>query len=374
VRSAASKLLLAACSLSVGCGAILGIGDIDFANHAPTGDASEDSPASDSAVDASDAGPVAKSCTEAGPGLSTCGPSGAENCCASELVPGGPFLRDNDFTFNGATTTPAQISSFRLDRFEITVARFRRFVADVVDNSWRPPAGSGRHTHLNDGRGLVSTGGLNEAGWDPTWTARLPTHVPDWTTALACIAADQTWGHSTWSPSVGTRETEPINCITWFEAYAFCIWDGGFLPSDAEWNYAAAGGGGPTGQRVYPWSDTHASAVIDCPYAVFGDGGVETVCPPAGPHAVGSTSPRGDGAFGQADLAGNLWEWTLDFWGDYVEPCNDCSSLTPTPNRTRRGGGFADGRWEVVVTYRSGEPPDYRQNFGLAGARCARVP
>jgi formylglycine-generating enzyme required for sulfatase activity len=52
--------------------------------------------------------------------------------------------------------------------------------------------------------------------------------------------------------------------MDWYEAYAFCIWDGGFLPTDAEWNYAAAGG---AQQRAYPWSNPPTSLTIDPSYA-----------------------------------------------------------------------------------------------------------
>ena len=54
--------------------------------------------------------------------------------------------------------------------------------------------------------------------------------------------------------------------MNWFESYAFCIWDGGFLASEAEWNYAAAGG---SEQRYYPWSSPATSTTIDGTYAVF---------------------------------------------------------------------------------------------------------
>jgi len=80
-------------------------------------------------------------------------------------------------------------------------------------------------------------------------------------------------------------------------------WDGGFLPSEAEWNYAASGG---NEQRVYPWSAGPTSTIIDDSYAVY----CGNACA-VGTQNVGYR-PKGDGKFGQADLAGNLWERVLD--------------------------------------------------------------
>src|SRR5580700_4095697 len=72
-------------------------------------------------------------------GVSSCG--AGESCCTSLNVVGGTFLR----SYDGATFTdashPATVSTFRLDKYEVTVGRFRRFVEAVVAG-WGPPNGA----------------------------------------------------------------------------------------------------------------------------------------------------------------------------------------------------------------------------------------
>jgi hypothetical protein len=95
----------------------------------------------------------------------------------------------------------------------------------------------------------------------------------------------------------GPNEKRAINYVTWYDAYAFCIWDGGFLPSEAEWNYAAAGG---AEQRVFPWSNPPKSTTIDCSFANYFNGASPCFGGPSnvgGPNSVGATSPKGDGKY-----------------------------------------------------------------------------
>src|SRR5688572_5680587 len=58
-------------------------------------------------------------------------------------------------------------------------------------------------------------------------------------------------------------------------------------------------------------------------------------------NRVGSESPKGDGMWAHSDLAGNVYEWTLDYHSlVYPISCNDCANLTPSTGRILRGGSF----------------------------------
>jgi sulfatase modifying factor 1 len=284
--------------------------------------------------------------------------------CESYEVPGGNFLRGNDPLHEDAGA-PATISGFRLDAYELTVWRFRSFLTAVTAGAPLPDAGAGRHTYLASGQGLSGggDGGVYESGWDPSWNAMFPTDQATWATNLYCGTA------STWEGSLLDNDGYPINCVTWYEAYAFCIWDGGFLPSEAEWNYAAAGG---AQQRLYPWGSADPStgnyAIYGCNYPMSWG------CVNATPNNLADFAwDASRGAFGQANLAGNVSEWTLDFYDAiYPSPCTDCAALSSATQRVFRGGNFDHGVEDLYTSSRV--PADPAERFQDVGFRCARAP
>jgi len=255
------------------------------------------------------------------------------------------------------------VSGFRLDKYEVTVARFREFVkAWDGGTGYVPPAGAGKHTFLNGGKGLSATGGGYEAGWAMSYNQYIaPTDAN-----LACAPRDPTF--ATWTHDVGANENLPINCVNWYESYAFCIWDGGVLPSEAEWVYAASGG---DEERAYPWGVTDPGtgnhyAIYGCFFTPNGPGNCSAA-------AVG-VATLGTSLWGQVDLAGNVFEWTLDWYGTYVTPCADCANLTTAADgRAARGGDFLDGALLIVPPSRTGGTPDAARGAGL-GVRCVRSP
>jgi formylglycine-generating enzyme required for sulfatase activity len=312
--------------------------------------------------------PAPPSCAPGGAGMTNCGPggSGSESCCTSLEVEGGTYARAYANDGGGPTgeTDPASVTSFRLDKYLVTVGRFRQFVR-AWNEGYMPAAGSGKHTHLNEGQGLTDSatelpdGGMvtYETGWDATdWNKT--TDIDPTNANLACgLSID------TWTNTAGSEESLPINCVNWYEAYAFCIWDGGFLPSEAEWGYAAAGG---NLQREYPWGSSAPGTANQ--YAIYGR---NYVANPTGIAPVG-TAALGAGLWGQLDIVGNIAEWTLDWYATYVNPSTDGAYLTPLSERVLRGGNFSLPASYLLPPLRLTASPSYR-NYGL-GFRCARTP
>jgi formylglycine-generating enzyme required for sulfatase activity len=291
-------------------------------------------------------------------------------------VPGGTFYRSYDGVTFSDKSYPATVGDIRLDKYEVTVARFREFVS-AIDGGWRPVAGAGKHTHLNGGRGLsdILSPGKFETGWDSNQDTNLCSVLECWQKVL--WAGGGGGKYETWSTLPGASDGRPIVGVTWAEAYAFCIWDGGFLPSEAEWNYAASGG---PEQRVYPWSTPPTVTSIDCSYANYGGPSFpQSACVPGGTDDVGSQSPKGDGKWGHADLAGNTAEWTLDWWAVYVTPSVDAANAGPQLSlpevpaaRTVRGGAMDGTRDQLLASSRNNYPPTFRTYD--VGFRCARAP
>jgi formylglycine-generating enzyme required for sulfatase activity len=179
---------------------------------------------------------------------------------------------------------------------------------------------------------------------------------------------------STWTDSPGDSENRPITCLSWYDAMAFCAWDGGFLPTNAEWNLAAAGG---SEQRAYPWSSPPSDLTIDPAHASYADDNGhcladgQPACTSADMRPVGSDA-AGDGRWGHSDLAGNAAEWTLDFsQSAYITPCVDCADLSGTTLRDARGGTAVTFASTLRTGARLPRAPGRRES--VSGVRCARA-
>jgi formylglycine-generating enzyme required for sulfatase activity len=213
--------------------------------------------------------------------------------------------------------------------------------------------------------GLIDpVSGQPETGWLASDDANLD---PSDTNLGGCVSSGE--AYSTWTPSPGDDESLPINCLNWYEAYAFCIWDQGFLPSEAEWEYASAGG---SLELEYPWGAAAPGTASQ--YAIYGcnypDG--SGTCTGVANFAPVGTAVMGVGVWGQLDLSGSVLEWNLDAYANYVDPCSDCAYLTPGSDRVTRGGGAGYDLASLRPPARNSSDPAARDSD--VGLRCARAP
>ena len=162
-------------------------------------------------------------------------------------------------------------------------------------------------------------------------------------------------------------ETHPAVYVSSVDALKFCDWlsrrDGKKyrLPTEAEWEYAARG----TDGRTFPWGEKlnrgDLANFADCnttfPWrdAEINDGHAETA--PVGSY------PRGASPFGMEDMAGNVWEWCLDFYEPYKgkERTNPRSGLT-VGRRIYRGGSWKSRASSLRTTTRNFNIPEYSAN------------
>jgi len=330
-----------------------------------------------SADAAKDVGPP--SCAVGGKGLTNCGVDGGESCCTSLDVDGGGFFRSYTSGDITADSDMATVSSFRLDKYLVTVGRFARFVSAGVSDAGTalyPAEAAGKHAYLASGAGLVAVGASGtDTGHESGWNTADNSHVSPTDANLGSCFEYSTWIQPLMQ-LVPYQENLPITCVNWYEAYAFCIWDGGFLPTQAEWEYAAVGG---IAERTYPWGSTPAGttsqyAIAACDYPSPSDGGVcglDNIAP------VG-TATLGAGAWGQLDLLGELEVWLLDDsvtgGGDtYATTCDDCVYQDPSlPNRMVRGSSYMETVGLGTIQHLGSSAPDSRA--ADTGFRCARAP
>jgi formylglycine-generating enzyme required for sulfatase activity len=152
----------------------------------------------------------------------------------------------------------------------------------------------------------------------------------------------------------------PVTGVNWNDAVAYCQWAGGDLPTEAQWEKAAKG----DGYRVYPWGDQTAT----CDWAVMKDD-KGNGCGKGDAPWPAASKPKGVSLYGALDMAGNVSEWVVDWYGAYPSEhqVNPTGPATGT-RKVLRGGSWANTWPNVRTAARENDTPDnHADNLGF---RC----
>jgi formylglycine-generating enzyme required for sulfatase activity len=311
-------------------------------------------PPPDAAPDVAPA-PVSRSCVGGNVGCGLVAMEGgafamgsAAACTSKQSAAEGCALRASP------TAPMVRVDPFWLDAYEVSVARFRRY---WVERSRDGGASTRARPVAYPGGRAVS------------WPATAPTGP----TVMASCA---------WEASAGGGESLPIDCLSFWLAMEFCVWDGGRLPTEAEWEYAArwrpVSAEALSPGRWYPWGEARPSNGCDrARWNVGNSSGCMRWGNGSAP--VGSFSPTG----GVYDLAGNVAEFTADRATPFGQGCWASGGANPLCGATAGAVTAADervitrgGGWNAITPAWLRTPS--RRGLSLTeahlgvGFRCAR--
>ncbi len=183
----------------------------------------------------------------------------------------------------------------------------------------------------------------------PFWMDKAPVTVGQFANYLKDTAATppKFWGDA----DVG-GDDQPVVGVSWHEALAYANWAGKTLPTETEWEFAARG----QENRRYPWGNYPP----DRNRCNFDNNlGMPTFTMM---HEEGATPE------GLLDMAGNVYEWTMDPYAPYQYFRRDPKAAEKAPKRTARGGSWESKAEELTSTYRRGFFPDTQ--LKTLGFRC----
>jgi iron(II)-dependent oxidoreductase len=252
-------------------------------------------------------------------------------------IPGGTFAQGAErswpFVFdNEKWAHPVRVEPFRISAAPVTNAQFVEFVED-----------GGYRTRRH----------WTKHGWE--WRRREKTEAP-----LFWRKRGAVWHEQRFDRLRPLEPWHPVLHVNWHEAKAFCAWAGRRLPTEAEWEFAAAIDRDGR-KRLFPWGDeppTPERTNLD-----YGRRGTVDV----------RALPAGDSPWGCRQMIGNVWEWVEDTFGPYPgfepDPYREYSQPYFGKKKVLKGGCWATRSSLIRNTWRNFYKHQRRNIF--AGFRTA---
>jgi iron(II)-dependent oxidoreductase len=260
-------------------------------------------------------------------------------CSGDADIPGGEFmlgaLPGSGFVFdNEKWAHPVVVRPFSMARAAVTNREFSTFVDDA---------------------GYARSELWSVEGW--AWRMSAEAACP-----VYWRRESDRWFERRFDKILPLAPSLPVMHVNYFEAEAYCRWAGRRLPTEAEWEYAAAMAPGEV-KRRYPWG----GALPDTSRANLYGG--------AGGRVDVAALVEGDNAWGCRQMIGNVWEWTADAFLPYpgftADPYKEYSEPWFGNHQVLRGGCHATRASLIRNTWRNFYTPDRRDVF--AGFRtCAQ--
>jgi formylglycine-generating enzyme required for sulfatase activity len=260
------------------------------------------------------------------------------------LVPGGEFVMgSDDGNWDEQPAHRVNLSAFYIDRCEVTNAQFAEFVRqsesyETIEGCWFRDCAAGcldliRHYRKRYATTLadISASGVKDeqqrrsrsrdaARWNAAIQS-LRQMLGESDSFPGRVPVEQIASRPTVRKRVESQAACPVRNVSWRDAQAYARWAGKRLPTEAEWEKAARG----TDGRMYPWGDQWSNDRCRCGLqprqaAVFNPYQADPKTnarqdDQSGPAPV-ANYPDGASPYGCLDMAGNVWEWTADWYGE----------------------------------------------------------
>ncbi|MCF7803118.1 MAG: ergothioneine biosynthesis protein EgtB [Candidatus Marinimicrobia bacterium] len=264
-------------------------------------------------------------------------PAGTDDT-AMQFIPGGDFLmgwNKNGFAYdNEKPAHTVEIEPFYMDKYPVNIRRYLEF--------------------MNDG-GYSDPEYWSDEGWE--WRTNNKINAPKYWKNV-----EGHWQLRRFDEWLPVNPEEPVMHVSWYEAEAFCHYEGKRLPTEAEWEYASSVDPKSGEKHIYPWGNSYEEKHANINLEAFH------------PAAIGAIE-GGSSPTGCEQMIGDVWEWTASDFRAYpgfeAFPYKEYSEIFfGDEYKVLRGGAWSVNRRVISNTFRNWDYPIRRQIF--SGFRCAK--